>query len=373
MYDIGIIGGGLAGLANAIQMAKAGLKVILFERQQYPFHRVCGEYISMEALPFLQNELEIDPFEHGAIQLSEFRLTSPAGRQLIVPLDLGGFGISRYTLDELLYQKATEKGVTILQNTIIRQTEKQINHWQLTTHQEQTFEAKTVIAAYGKRTQLDQLWKRRFFQQKSPYIGIKYHIKYAYQPLHQIALHNFQQGYCGISRIEDDKYCLCYLTTRENLRKHQNIAQMEKEVLRKNPFLDHIFDHAEWLYDAPKVINEVSFAPKKLIEQDGILMCGDSAGMIAPLAGNGMAMALHSAKILSKCLIDYQKGDIDQKTMHQNYQKEWKKYFANRLQRGRQLQSFFGSTLLSELLVITTKNLPFLAQKLIKQTHGNIF
>jgi flavin-dependent dehydrogenase len=34
-------------------------------------------------------------------------------------------------------------------------------------------------------------------------------------------------------------------------------------------------------------------------------MVGDSVGMIHPLCGNGMAMAIHSAKILSELLGDF--------------------------------------------------------------------
>jgi len=48
-YDAAIIGGGLAGLALSIQLSKKGYRVILFEKEQYPFHKVCGEYISMES------------------------------------------------------------------------------------------------------------------------------------------------------------------------------------------------------------------------------------------------------------------------------------------------------------------------------------
>ena len=51
-YDLAIVGGGLAGLSLSIQMAKAGYKVILFEKEQYPFHRVCGEYISLGVMGF---------------------------------------------------------------------------------------------------------------------------------------------------------------------------------------------------------------------------------------------------------------------------------------------------------------------------------
>ena len=57
LYDCAIIGGGLAGLCLAIQLAKNGHKIILFEKNQYPFHKVCGEYISMESWEFLPPEL----------------------------------------------------------------------------------------------------------------------------------------------------------------------------------------------------------------------------------------------------------------------------------------------------------------------------
>ena len=53
IYDIAVIGGGLAGLTLAIQSANAGYQTILFEKESYPFHKVCGEYISMESYDFL--------------------------------------------------------------------------------------------------------------------------------------------------------------------------------------------------------------------------------------------------------------------------------------------------------------------------------
>ena len=54
-YDVAIVGGGLAGLTLSIQCADAGYKTILFEKEQYPFHKVCGEYISYESWDFLQD------------------------------------------------------------------------------------------------------------------------------------------------------------------------------------------------------------------------------------------------------------------------------------------------------------------------------
>lgn len=368
MYDILIVGGGLAGLVSAIRLSMAGIKVGVIEKNEYPFHRVCGEYVSNETLPFLQS-IGFEPFEHGAVALQHFWLTSPKGNELKMPLDLGGFGLSRYTLDEKLYHLALKNGVDFFLKTNVLEIKKEGKTFSCHTSGKGELQAKIVIEAHGKRSNLDK--ERDFFKKRSPYIGVKYHLKTKF-PNDTIALHNFKDGYCGISRIEDDKYCLCYLTTRENLKQNDTIKAMEAKVLHKNKFLKEIFENSTFLYDSPKVINEVSFAPKTLIEND-ILMCGDSAGMIAPLCGNGMAIAIHSAKILSDLLIQYFDGQIDKPTLYRQYQQSWNSHFRFRLWLGRTVQQFFGNPLLTDTFVNFFKYNSFLAQQVVKQTHGRVF
>ena len=136
---------------------------------------------------------------------------------------------------------------------------------------------------------------------------MKYHLRLPGFPRNLIALHNFADGYAGISAIEDDKLCFCYLTTRANLKRHGTIAAMEREVLARNPHLREILAQAEFLYPQPEVINEISFAPKQPVEQH-VLMCGDAAGLITPLCGNGMAMALHGAALAAAAAHDFLSG-----------------------------------------------------------------
>lgn len=368
LYDVLVVGGGLAGLVSSIRLSQAGLKVGVVEKNEYPFHRVCGEYISNETLPFLKS-IGFDPFTHGAVSIQHFWLTSPNGSQLRMPLDLGGFGLSRYLLDEKLYQLALKQGVIFYLKTNVLEIKKEGEIFSCQTSGKGELQAKLVIEAHGKRSNLDK--DRAFFKKRSPYIGVKYHLKTNF-PNDLIALHNFKDGYCGISRIEDDKYCLCYLTTRENLKENNTIEIMEEKVLKKNPFLKEIFENSTFLYDAPKVINEVSFAPKTLIEHD-VLLCGDSAGMIAPLCGNGMAIAIHSAKILSDLIIQYSDNHINKQEMYQKYQAEWNKHFKFRLWLGRTVQQFFGNPLLTDTFVNFFKYSPFLAKQVVRQTHGKEF
>ena len=103
----------------------------------------------------------------------------------------------------------------------------------------------TIVAAcFGKRSNLDVKWAREFVRKKpgklNNYIGVKYHVKTS-GPADTIALHNFKNGYCGISKVEDDRYCLCYLTTAQNLKNNNSIMEMEQNILYKNPFLKQAF------------------------------------------------------------------------------------------------------------------------------------
>lgn len=218
---------------------------------------------------------------------------------------------------------------------------------------------------------MDKQLDRNFLKQRSPYVAVKYHVRYDF-PRDLIALHNFQDGYCGSSAIEEGKYCLCYLTSRANLRRFGTVEAMEREILYKNPHLRRIFETAEFLYDKPEVINEISFAPKKAIENH-ILMAGDAAGLITPLCGNGMSMAIQAGSILSQLIVRYHQQEISREELEQLYQKQWRGQFASRLWIGRQIQRLFGDEWLSEMSVQLFQRAKPLARFLITQTHGEVF
>ncbi len=369
MNRVLIVGGGLAGLIAANYLASADVEVIVIEKKKYPFHRVCGEYISNETIPFLKS-LNLFPFEFNPPNITKFQLTSVNGKSAQLPLDLGGFGISRYTFDDFLYRKALDKGVKFLLNTEADQILFDKNQFQVKAG-EYLLEGDVVIGSFGKRSRLDISLKREFIQKRSPYAGVKYHIR-TDQPADQISLHNFKDGYCGISQVEDQKFTLCYLTHRNNLKKYGSIRSMEEAVLYKNPFLKSLFLNAEFLYDRPEVINEISFATKQPVDNHA-LMAGDAAGMITPLCGNGMALAIHSSKIVSELVLRFARKEINREQMELIYSKKWNELFACRLWAGRQIQQLFGAEWTSNLAVNLMKSVKPVAGFLIRQTHGNPF
>ncbi|MFT7380205.1 MAG: flavin-dependent dehydrogenase [Roseivirga sp.] len=368
---VAIIGGGLAGLVNAILLSSKGFEVSLYEKKQYPFHKVCGEYISNEVLPFLERE-RLLPKQITHSSISKFQFTSVNGKSIEIPLDLGGFGISRYVLDQHLVELAKARGVQVYENCTLDEVRFAENSFLLSSTNSEEFTADLVIGAYGKNGVLDKKLERSHVNFEAPFIGVKYHIKTDY-PRDLVALHNFDGGYCGISAIEDDKFNLCYLGRREDLKSAGSIEVMEDQKLKKNPFLKSIFKNSDFLFEKPVVINAFSFRPKNLIENH-ILMSGDTAGLITPLCGNGMAMAIHSAKILSDTIIENCKnGAINSAKLEAQYTERWNATFKKRLWVGRKTQTLFGSKFTSEIALTLMKNSPWFANRVMRNTHGQPF
>jgi flavin-dependent dehydrogenase len=373
-YDLAIVGGGLAGLALSVQIAKAGHKVILFEKEQYPFHRVCGEYISLESWDFLQS-LGVDLKVLNVSIIKQLQVSAVNGRSFKQSLPLGGFGISRYLLDHTLAGIAKKTGVILQEQERVTKINFSDPSFSIESSKG-NYTAKLVVAGFGKRSNLDIKWKRPFVIAKknklNNYIGVKYHIRYDF-PIDTIALHNFKRGYCGIVKVEDDKYCLCYLTNADNLQNSGNdIKKMEQTILSENPHLKKILEECKMLREEPEIISQISFDKKELVK-DHILMIGDAAGMITPLCGNGMSMALHASKIAAEQVDKFLNGTASRELMEQTYSAHWKKIFANRLRTGRILQRLFDNHRLSNLMIRLGQIFPGLIRILIKKTHGRPF
>ncbi len=372
IYDVAIVGAGLGGLTLANLCADNGLNVILFEKNTFPHHKMCGEYISGESIPLLA---------HFGMNIHEFpcihslTISAPDGTSIHKELKQNAIGISRYFVDDFLAKRAKSKGVLVLENTKVLSALKREDLYEIELGQKEKIVSKILIGAFGKRSNLDVQLKRAFVSannRSKNYVAVKYHVALDF-PENKIELHNFENGYCGISRVENNITCICYLTTAENLaNSHGDIQEMEKEILCKNPHLKNYFSSAKFLWDKPLVIAQVNFSSKPTAEKNW-LMCGDSAGMIAPLCGNGMSIAMHAAVLLSHELKAFFRNEISYGTLEKNYSKIHKNTFSKRLFLGRKIQSTFGNPTLTKAVILILKRIPFLCDWLISKTHGNVY
>lgn len=367
IYPCAVIGGGLGGLCLAIQLAQQGIEVILFEKNNYPQHKVCGEYISMESWDFLV-DLGLPLSDLDLPKITELGISSENGFMLNSALTLGGFGISRHSLDHLLCQLARKNGVLVYENCKVLDVQTVGELSEITTSQGK-YQAKIVCGSFGKYAPNFAKPSAEPSQKRPNYIGVKYHIQTDLAS-NRIELHNFKDGYCGVSKVDKDRFCLCYLSKSTNLQESGNdLRTMEQTILYKNPFLKKYFTESTFQYDKPMVISNIYFHPKDTY-LNGMFMVGDSAGAITPLCGNGMSMAMRASKLLAHLLTAYFNGNLKKEELISRYDKVWKDNFSTRIWAGQYLQLLFGKKTSTQLALKTLHYFPFVTRQLIGLTHG---
>ena len=198
--DVIIVGGGLSGLTAAIHLSKSGLKVLIIEKQSFPRHKVCGEYLSQEVLPYL-DWLGLDLFQKNPAIIKRVEVSTIRGNLIKSKLEQGGIGISRFTLDTFMLEKAITNGCILMQDTVLSINQLELSA-RVLTEKHGLIRARKVLAAYGKRSNLDLSQNRPFLRKDSSWLGIKAHYRGNF-PTDLVALHHFRGGYCGVSKFNN--------------------------------------------------------------------------------------------------------------------------------------------------------------------------
>ncbi len=361
-----IIGAGLAGLTCAIHLSKLGIKVTIIDKNQFPKHKVCGEYISNEVLPYLK-WLGADPSLLNPTQINSLFFSSANNKSVSNDLPLGGFGVSRFALDKYLYDIAIENGCIFIDSSVLS-VQFFNEQFSIELTDNIIIQTQICIGAFGKRSNLDQYLERGFISQRSPWLAVKSHYTGAF-PDDLVGLYHFTGGYCGVSKVENNVINICYLTDYNAFKKYKSIDEFQQNVLSQNHYLKDILEKVATVYEKPLTISQISFDKKSPVENH-ILMIGDTAGLIHPLCGNGMAMAIHSAKIASEVVFDFFNTVHTRDKMEKAYSDKWNYNFKRRLKFGRILASILQRPILTNYLMNIVTIVPSLLRFIIKQTHG---
>jgi menaquinone-9 beta-reductase len=291
-----VIGGGIAGAALAIQLSSGGHKVTLVEKTAGPHHKVCGEFLSYEALRYLAG-LGIDLVRHGAVPI---RTVCLAGRQTIAEAQLpfAALSLSRQALDEALLMRAAECGALIVRG---RRVQTLVQHADGLTAQLDSGEqltSKAVFLATGKHDLHG--WKRPPGKQND-LVAFKMHWRLtpaqASELAKRVELLLFTGGYGGLEPVEDGMVNLCLLVRRDRFAqvggRWQNLlAAMQTDSLH----LARRLAGAVPCWERPLALSSIPYG-YVCRRDDGVWRLGDQAAVIPSLAGDGMAIALHSAQL----------------------------------------------------------------------------
>lgn len=371
-FDIGIIGGGPAGSSAAIFLADAGFNVCLFERKIFPRETVCGEFLSNEVIEILSDiGIENEFHSLNPNKINFFRLINDNGYELSAELGFNAYGLKRSAFDNLLLQTAKKRGVKIFQPAEVKEIINRENYFEIifsNHHSPNNYlRVRKVVSAYGKYSNLDKQLTRHFISEKSGLNGIKFHLNKSY-------LNNFNDDeihiyvseaiYCGINLVNDDTVTVCFLERRNNNVPVRNriIELINSEPMRKifsNDSVNKIMKIQ--LYGA----GNIYFGKRNIIE-NGIFMIGDSAGIIAPLAGDGIAMAIKSAKILSE-VFNNSNNNSRQEVL---YKEKWGAMFNKRLKYSSVIQSSILKRWKRNMGITIISIFPQILQYLIKSTRN---
>jgi flavin-dependent dehydrogenase len=371
-YDAIVIGGGLAGCSVAHQLARRRHDVLLLEESTYPRHKLCGEFLSPEAQTSLRGLGVLEAVHAtGAATVDHASLTGPRGATTNHGLPGTALGLSRYRLDEMLYRQALEAGVEGRTSTRASAVSGSLGDGFSVTAGGDTIEARLVIGAYGRRGVLDRTLDRPFLQRHSPYVAFKAHYTGAPAALPTaIEVHAAPGGYCGVGPVEEGRVNVCWIGRTDALKEAGGTpTAMLDHLIGQNPALGDRMQGLSRVSERFEAVSQVPLMPKTRFAGD-VCMVGDAAGMIAPLCGDGMAMALDAADLLTPLADDWLTGRRPTQSFRTAYRQQWQRRFGRRMRIGRWVHAAAFRPTLTAALLRTCTALPPLARWLIRATRG---
>ena len=297
MYDeVLILGGGVAGCAASIELARNGRSVTLIEREPTPRHKVCGEFLSGEALEDL-HALGIDVASLGAVPINYVRLAA-SSRAAEAPLPFPAASLTRKALDTALIADAIAAGVRVERGRSVQSLSRtNANLWQATLDDGTVYEAPTAFLATGKHD------LRGHGRPKDPHqwVGFKMYYRLTAAQTAQLAnaseLTLYAGGYGGIQPVEDGITNFCCVVKRKyfahtGLRWDALLTKMQQDC----PHLAMRLDGAEPLLDKPITITHIPYGYLRRATADGLYCIGDQAAVIPSFTGDGISIALNTAR-----------------------------------------------------------------------------
>lgn len=351
--DVAIVGGSLAGSAAAAALAREGARVVVLEKARFPRNKVCGCFLSHEALPAL-GRMGIEEEELRKVSpetITRFALVERGGNRVEADLPAPVLSISRARLDELVAQAAERAGAEIRFGATVMAIEGNLSTGFLVRLDGQELNARAVVGAWGRFSPLDGRLGRTFIQRKSSLFGFGKTLTGSSDHLaNRAVLHFFEGGYVGLSRVEGGLVNLAALASRTVVHAaHDDLEGLLERLSRESAALAKDLEGLTAL-PGPSLFSEpVYLGPHGALASD-VLCVGDAAGVIDPYTGTGMSLALLLGDAVAAPLAAFLAGALDAEGLRREHLRIHREIAGRRFLYSRLFRPFFSGGVLSRLV-----------------------
>jgi flavin-dependent dehydrogenase len=399
-FDAIIVGGGPAGACAGIELASAGARVLLAEREKFPREKLCGEFISPECLGHFARLGVLELMrEGGGASVAETIFYAPSGRGVSVPSAwFGGggeaLGLSRAEMDARLLARAREAGAVVLEEAslagVLTEGARVSGVHLYTNGATREFRARVTLDATGRHRAVVRRAERELSvegktagrdgagadnvaeRQRAPLVAFKAHLEGARGASGVCEIYFYPGGYGGLSPVEGGLSNLCFIARARDVRGLGSDAErVVREIVRRNRRAAHTLEVARsssrWL-----AVSVESFGCHEPAPFDGLLAVGDAAAFIDPFTGSGMLMALEGGRLAASAVSRWlARGADDFAALAREYRAAYVARFDARLRLcGLLRRAALAPTALAEAGVLALSASARLRRRLARATRG---
>jgi menaquinone-9 beta-reductase len=370
-----VIGAGPAGSVLAALLAKRGIETLIIDRDSFPRDKLCGEFLSWDALPILERIGALDTIDRaGARMIVRCAIVGRETTSFEFPV--AARGISRLRLDEILLNCARDAGASVMEGWAVTRIEPARERPFLTLRKtdgkEMIVRASVLAGAWGRWGRLDIQMQRPFVkEQRGRHFGFKRHYESRDGDDGEIRLYSYEKGYLGASPVEGDQMNICGLVHGSRIRQmRRGWPDFVSSLREERRELDELFAGRSSTQEQFLSSEPVIFTARDATS-GGAFLVGDAAGIIDPLVGNGMAMAVQSALLASGSIQQRLSGGRLGENAERLYRTAHSEWFGSRIRWSRR-----AAWLLSHpRLVALGKrhlNAPVLARFFLDRTRADL-
>jgi menaquinone-9 beta-reductase len=298
--EVVVIGGGLAGAAFALQLARAGRRVIVLERSRASHLKVCGDFLSGETLSTLAG-FGLDVHALGATEITTLRL-QVGNRTSAAALPFRAAGLSRLRLDEALLEAAERAGAEVVRGVVVTGLDPE--QGRATVHADgKVWRARSVALATGKRNLKG--WPRG--EGSAIAFKMPFAVSAAVQRAIAGAVHLSvcNGGYIGACLVEDGTVSVCWLANERLIAERGGDWRAQLGYFaRHSETFGAILREGEPGAAKPAAIAQIPFGyVRRAAIADNVFPIGDQLAVIPSFTGDGMCLALSSATAAARALL----------------------------------------------------------------------